>query len=156
MMAPDELIIRDARLSDLPHIVRMLADDHLGQQREQLTDPMPQSYVDAFNAIAADANNVLVVGEVGGKVIATLQLTFTPSISYRGRPRASVESVRTDASVRGQGIGSRMMRFAIERARERNCVAVQLSTHVSRSDAQRFYKRLGFDASHVGMKLLLQ
>ena len=155
MMAPDELIIREAELSDLPRIVRMLADDQLGQQREHLTDPLPQSYVDAFHAIAADPNNMLIVGEVGGEVIATLQLTFTPSISYQGRPRATVESVRTDASRRGHGIGSHMMSFAIERARERNCVAVQLSTHASRSDAQRFYQRLGFEGSHVGMKLLL-
>ena len=155
MMAPDELTFREAQRSDLPDIVRMLADDHLGGQREQFSDPLPPEYYAAFDAIKRDPNNTLIVGLQNERVVATLQLTFTPSLSYQGGWRATVESVRTDASLRGTGIGTRLMQHAIEKARERGCVVLQLSTHTSRTDAQRFYSRLRFEASHVGMKLSL-
>lgn len=154
-MAPDELIIREAQLSDLPHIVRMLADDHLGQQREQFTDPLPESYVKAFDAISRDPNNQVLVAVLADNVVGTLQLTFTPSLSYQGGWRATIESVRTDSALRSQGIGTRLVKHAIELARIRGCVLIQLSTHKSRTDAQRFYARLGFTAGHVGMKLSL-
>ena len=134
----------------------MLADDHLGGQREQFSDPLPPEYYAAFDAIHRDPNNMLIVGLLNGIVVATLQLTFTPSLSYQGGWRATVESVRTDSSLRGTGIGTRLMKYAIEKARERDCVLLQLSTHATRTDAQRFYSRLGFKASHIGMKLSLQ
>ena len=148
--------VRIADIDDLPDIIRMLADDFLGAQREDYADPLPDSYVRAFEEIDADANNHLIVAEIDRKVVGSLQLTLTPSISFRGGKRATVESVRVDSKFRGSGIGQTMMLWTIELAKSNGCVSMQLTTNAERDDAQRFYRRLGFKASHVGMKLRLE
>jgi GNAT superfamily N-acetyltransferase len=150
------LTFRQAAREDLPEIVRMLADDFLGAQRERFENPLPESYLKAFAEIEADKNNELIVAEMNGQIVGTLQITFTPSISFQGGKRATVESVRVDAKFRGQSIGKELMKWAIERAREENCVAVQLTTNLERKDAHRFYENLGFKKSHLGMKLYLK
>ena len=151
-----ELSIRKAKIDDLQTIVHMLADDFLGSQREKLQDSLPESYVKAFREIEADPNNELIVAELDGEVIGTLQLTYTPSLSFQGGKRATVESVRVDARYRGQGIGREMMIWAMERARENGCVSMQLTSHADRKDAHRFYENLGFKSTHVGMKIALK
>jgi len=150
------LKMRLATAEDLPAIVHLLADDFLGQQREDLSEPLNENYINAFKEIDADANNELIVAELDGKDIGTLQLTFTPSLSYRGSKRCTVESVRVDTSLRGKGIGREMMLWAIERAKEKGCISMQLTSHKDREDAHRFYEQLGFAKSHVGMKLSLK
>jgi ribosomal protein S18 acetylase RimI-like enzyme len=149
------LKFREATRKDLPYIVRMLADDFLGAQRERYENPLPESYIKAFEEIDADKNNELIVAELGGAVVGTLQLTFTPSISFQGGRRATVESVRVDEKYRAQGIGRELMLFAIERAKEQKCVSMQLTTNADRTDAHRFYENLGFKGTHLGMKLKL-
>ena len=186
-----ELKFRQAKRKDLPEIVRMLADDFLGATRERYENPLPESYVKAFEEIEADKNNELIVAllseppaSAGGlndaekvsyksdkypstyadgsdstaneTIVGTLQITFTPSISFQGGKRATVESVRVDAKYRGQSIGKELMLWAIERARKENCVAMQLTTNSDRKDAHRFYENLGFKGSHLGMKLYLK
>jgi GNAT superfamily N-acetyltransferase len=131
----------------------MLADDILGSQRERYEDPLPESYLNAFREIDANPNNELIVAEFDGGVIGTLQLTYTPSISFQGGKRCTVESVRVDERYRGQGIGREMMQWAIERAKEKGCASIQLTTNNDRVDAHRFYESLGFSKSHIGMKL---
>ncbi|HMQ03174.1 MAG TPA: GNAT family N-acetyltransferase [Pyrinomonadaceae bacterium] len=150
------LSFRIAVEQDLPPIVRMLSDDFLGEQRERLEDSLPESYLKAFREIDTDSNNELIVAELDGKVVGTLQLTFTPSLSFQGGKRCTVESVRVDSALRGKGIGREMMLWAIERAKERGCVSMQLTTNNERKDAHRFYRNLGFTASHAGMKLKLK
>ena len=130
----------------------MLADDPLGARREQPGDP---AYLAAFTALAADPRQLLVVAEQDGAPVGTLQLTFIPGLSRRGATRAQIEAVRVRADRRGSGLGRELVRWAIDTARERGCVLVQLTTDNSRTDAHRFYERLGFQASHVGMKLPL-
>jgi GNAT superfamily N-acetyltransferase len=148
-----KLRFRSAQLADLPTIIRMLADDFLGSQRERYEDPLPECYIKAFHEIDADPNNELIVAEIEGEVIGTLQLTYTPSISFQGGKRCTVESVRVDERYRGQGIGREMMQWAIERAKEKGCASIQLTTNNDRVDAHRFYESLGFSKSHIGMKL---
>jgi len=155
-MTPEDVTFRLATRSDLPSIVRMLADDELGSQRERLENPLPESYYSAFDQINNDPNHELVVAERNGEVIGTLHLMFLPSVSFQGGLRAQVESVRVDKRFQSQGIGSEMMKWAMERARQRGAQAVQLTTHKSRLDAHRFYERLGFKGSHLGMKLSLK
>jgi len=149
------IIFRLATRTDLASIVRMLADDELGSQRERYEDPLPDSYVTAFEQINNDPNHELIVAELDGEVIGSLQLMFLPSISFQGGLRAQVESVRVDTKLRGKGIGSELMQWTIERAKARGAHVVQLTTHRSREDAHRFYERLGFSGSHLGMKLNL-
>jgi len=151
-----KLDFRPARREDLPIIVWMLAEDDLGSQRERFEEPLPDSYYKAFDEIDKDSNHELIVAEMDGKVVGTLQLMFLPSISYQGGLRAQVESVRVDGKLRNQGIGAEMMKWAIERAKQRDAHLVQLTSHKSRNDAHRFYERLGFTKSHVGMKLSLK
>ena len=148
--------IRRANRVDVPEIVRLLADDQLGSQREKFADPLPQAYYDAFVEIDRDPNNELVVAELDGEIIGTLQLTFIPYLTYQGGKRAQIEAVRIDPRFRSQGIGGRLFEWAIERAREAQCHLVQLTTNSARPDAHRFYERLGFVASHSGMKLNLR
>jgi len=152
----ENVTFRTAVIDDLPDIVRLLADDFLGAQREEYADPLPESYVRAFEEIDADENNYLIVAEMDGNVAGTLQLTLTPSISFRGGKRATVESVRVDERSRGKGIGREMMLWAIALAKQKCCISMQLTTNADRTDAHRFYEQLGFKASHVGMKLPLK
>lgn len=149
-------IFRPATIEDLPEIVRMLADDFLGSQRERYEEPLPESYLKAFAEIDSSPNNELIVAEIDGEVIGTMQLTFIPNIAFQGGKRMLIESVRVDSKLRGQGIGKKFMEFAINRAKEKDCLFVQLTTAADRTDAHRFYKDLGFTASHVGMKLKLK
>lgn len=153
---PSALTFRSAVREDLPVLIGMLSDDVLGATRERLTDPLPRSYNAAFDAIEADPNNQLLLACREGAVVAMLQLTYSPSLSHQGAWRATIEGVRTAAAVRGQGVGTALVRYALQLARERGCKMMQLSTHVSRTDAQRFYRQLGFEASHVGMKITLE
>ncbi len=155
-MMADNVVFRLAKRDDLPAIVRMLADDDLGSQRERYEEPLPKSYITAFEQIERDSNHELIVAELNGDVIGTLQLMFLPSLSFQGGLRAQVESVRVDKLYQGQGIGGDMMQWAIERAQARGAHVVQLTTHQSRADAHRFYERLGFKGTHLGMKLSLR
>ena len=155
MSTPPNLQFRLATREDVPAIVQMLAEDQLGAQRERFETPLPQPYYDAFDVIDMDPNQELVVAELDGEVVGTLQLMFLPSLGYQGGTRAQVESVRVVQRLRGQGIGADMMGWAIERARQRGCHLMQLTSHASRKDAHRFYERLGFNLSHVGMKIEL-
>ncbi len=150
------LEFRQATREDLPEIVRMLADDFLGATRERYENPLPENYIKAFEEIEADKNNELIVAENAGEIVGTLQITFTPSLSFQGGKRATVESVRVDEKYRGCGIGKELMLWAIERAKAENCVALQLTTNAERTDAHRFYENLGFNGSHLGMKLYLK
>ncbi|HAV77007.1 MAG TPA: GNAT family N-acetyltransferase [Anaerolineae bacterium] len=152
----NEVNFRLARHDDLPSIVRLLADDELGSQRERYEDPLPDSYFNAFEQIDIDPNHELIVAEIDGEVIGTLHLTFLPSISFQGGMRAQIESVRVDRKYQSQGIGGKMMKWTIERAKARDAHLVQLTTHHSREDSHRFYQRLGFKGSHLGMKLNLK
>jgi GNAT superfamily N-acetyltransferase len=151
-----QICFRLATREDIPDIVRMLADDELGNQRENVEEPLPESYYTAFEQISCDPNHHLIVAELDDNVIGTLHLIFIPSISYQGGLRAQVESVRVDRKFQNQGIGSEMMKWTMERAKERGAHIVQLTTHKSREDAHRFYERLGFKKSHLGMKLTLK
>jgi ribosomal protein S18 acetylase RimI-like enzyme len=144
---------RLAKRADLPSIVRMLADDDLGSQRERYDDPLPEAYFAAFEQIENEPNHELIVAERNEEVIGTLHLMFLPSISFQGGLRAQIESVRVDKQFQSQGIGSAMMQWSIERAKQRGAHVVQLTTHKTREDAHRFYERLGFKGSHLGMKL---
>ncbi|SRR6266498_3215284 len=151
----NKVLFRVATREDIPDIVRMLADDELASQREKPEDPLPESYYGAFEQINSDPNHQLIVAESTGRVIGTFHLIFLPSISYQGGLRVQIESVRVDREYQNLGIGSEMMHWAIERAKERGAHIVQLTTHNSRADAHRFYERLGFKGSHLGMKLSL-
>ena len=151
-----EVTFRRAIRDDLPAIVRLLADDPLGASREQVTTPLPEAYYTAFDAIEGDPNNELIVLETNARaVVGVLQMTFIPGLTRRGSWRALIEGVRIAAEMRSGGVGRQLMEWAIGRARERRCHVVQLTSDKSRVDAIRFYQRLGFVASHEGLKLTL-
>ncbi|MFK8103824.1 MAG: N-acetyltransferase family protein [Saprospiraceae bacterium] len=145
---------RKAQLSDLDAIIALLADDPLGKKREQYEDPLPACYHEAFTNIQQDANQELMVIEnVEGRIIGTLQLSFIPYLTYRGGIRAQIEAVRIHKDYRGQGIGRQVFEWAIQRAKTRGAHLLQLTTDKKRPDAKAFYEQLGFVASHEGMKL---
>jgi ribosomal protein S18 acetylase RimI-like enzyme len=148
--------IREARRSDVAAIVALLADDPLGQVREDNSDPLAESYFRAFDEIAEQRGNLLLVAaETGGRVIGCLQLTIIAGLTRRGTKRGQIEGVRVAAGQRGRGVGERLIRHAIDMARAEGCGLVQLTTDKLRPDAHRFYEGLGFVASHLGMKLAL-
>jgi ribosomal protein S18 acetylase RimI-like enzyme len=146
---------RRATAGDVVRIVEMLADDDLGSRRERFESPLPESYLDAFENISSDPNNELVVATIDGRVVAVMQLTFIPYLTYQGGWRALIEGVRVASGYRDRGIGHRLFKWAINRAQQRGCHLVQLTTDKSRPEAMRFYENLGFRASHEGMKLHL-
>ena len=151
-----DLTLRRAVEADVPSIVALLAADQLGSRREGIRDKSDAlAYLQAFRAIDADANHVLIVAVREDTVVATLQLSFLPGLARRGSVRAQVEAVRVAADLRNRGVGEAMMTWVIDESRRRGCSLVQLTTDKHRLDAQRFYARLGFAATHEGMKLLL-
>ena len=152
----DSLIFRRAERSDLPTLVRLLADDPLGAQREVFSDPLPDAYDQAFTAIDADPNNELVVATLDIAIVAMLQLTYIPYLTHQGSWRAQIEGVRVDAQHRSLGLGTLMFQWAIQRATTRGCSMLQLTSDKQRPDALRFYESLGFIASHEGLKLALK
>ncbi|MCG6497481.1 GNAT family N-acetyltransferase [Kitasatospora sp. A2-31] len=148
-----DLTIRRASADDLPAIVAMLADDPLGATRESPDDLTP--YRTAFARIEADPHQHLVVAERAGRAVGTLQLTVVPGLSRKGSTRTIIEAVRIHADERGSGLGTELIRWAIDRSRELDADLVQLTSDATRTDAHRFYERLGFVASHLGFKLKL-
>lgn len=149
----EDLHFRAATQADVPLIVEMLAADKLGALREQFEDPLPQAYWDAFKVIDEDPNHELMVVEMEGEVIGTLQLSFLPYLTYKGGWRAQIEAVRIRADKRGLGLGKEFFTWAIERAKGRGAHVLQLTSDKKRPDAIRFYESLGFKASHEGFKL---
>ena len=149
----NDYIIRRAQREDIGAIVRMLADDQLGATRDDPHDLEP--YLRAFEQIDADPNQLLVVVISDDVPVGTLQLTIIPGLARRGALRGQVEAVRVHADHRGSGLGADLMRWAIDESRRRGCALVQLTSDVSRTDAHRFYERLGFVPSHTGFKLKL-
>ena len=150
------MILRDATAQDLPAIVALLADDETARHREDASEPLDPRYRAAFDAIHADPNQQLIVAEIDGRAVGTMQLSYLPGLSFRGAWRQQIEAVRIAADLRGQRLGEEMIRWAVEQARSRGCKLVQLTSTSTRVAAHRFYERLGFAKSHVGMKLHLR
>jgi ribosomal protein S18 acetylase RimI-like enzyme len=154
MTAVSQVTIRRARVEDVGVIVAMLADDPLGGARERIENPLPTSYFAAFERVSRDPNLVLVVAEDGqGAVVGCLQLCILPGLSSQGASRGLLEDVRVASHCRSRGIGEQLVQWAVTEARARGCKLVELLTHHTRVDAQRFYERLGFARSHVGMTI---
>jgi len=156
MAAVSEVTIRRARRDDVGSIIAMLADDPLGRARERLEEPLPQIYFDAFARVERETNIQLVVAEDGeGAIVGCLQLCILPGLSSQGASRGLVEDVRVASHCRSRGIGEQLVQWAVTEARAKGCKLVELLTHHTRVDAQRFYERLGFTRSHVGMTIRL-
>jgi ribosomal protein S18 acetylase RimI-like enzyme len=154
MAEGSQVTIRPAKRDDVGAIVAMLADDPLGSARERIEQPLPDSYFKAFEALDRDPNIELVVAQDGeGAVVGCLQLCILPGLSSQGASRGLIEDVRVASHCRGRGIGEEMVQWAVGQARMKGCKLVELLTHHTRVDAQRFYERLGFARSHVGMTM---
>ncbi|MEH6404966.1 MAG: GNAT family N-acetyltransferase [Sneathiella sp.] len=148
-------MIRKAEEADLLAVVQLLADDQLGSQRENASSPLDPTYKGAFAQMSQQKGNDLYVAVENDKVVGCMQLTFIAGLSRKGMTRMQIEGVRISKEVRSSGLGQKMMEYAINLAKSSHCGLVQLTTDVKRPDAHRFYERLGFEASHVGMKLNL-
>jgi GNAT superfamily N-acetyltransferase len=147
------VIFREAVRADLPDVIGLLADDVLGKARDFTV--VDEAYEAAFDAINADPRNFLIVADDHGDVVACMQITYIPGLGRHGAERCQIEAVRVRSDRRGQGIGAMLTGWAIEQAGHRGCGLVQLTSDKSRTDAHRFYARLGFVATHEGMKLAL-
>lgn len=150
-----DVSFRDATPADLPAIVALLAEDTLGEKREDHSLPLDPAYVAAFETIAASPDQRQIVATRDGAVIGTMQLTFIPGIAFRGAWRGQIEAVRVAGHLRGHGIGAAMIGWGVEQCRARGCRMVQLTSDKSRTRAHAFYERLGWKRSHEGFKLSL-
>jgi GNAT superfamily N-acetyltransferase len=150
------MVIRAAKKEDLLQIIRLIADDKLGATRENYKDPLPQEYSDAFTIIQRDPyQELMVLEDTSGHIIGTMQLSFIQYLTYIGGIRAQIEAVRIHKDYRNQGIGQQLFTWAIARAKEKGAHVIQLTTDKQRPEALHFYEKLGFKASHEGMKLHL-
>jgi N-acetylglutamate synthase-like GNAT family acetyltransferase len=156
-MATESLIFRKAKQNDLLAVLRLLAQDELGSQREIFyPNEIAPCYNTAFEEIDIDPNQALMVVENSNKIIGTCHLTFMPSLTFQGSKRMNIEAVRIDQAFRNQGIGEWMIQQSIKLAKERGCKIIQLTTNKKRSQAKKFYEKIGFQATHEGMKLFLE
>lgn len=149
------LSFRTAIRADLPELIRMLADDPLGESREDVSAPPNPRYEVAFRHIEQSPDHEILIAEKASGIVGMLQLSYLPGLSRLGALRCQIEGVRVAASVRGQGIGKALFEESIRRARDHDCTLIQLTTDKSRPDAHRFYESLGFIATHEGYKLSL-
>lgn len=150
------LIIRRAQQKDLSAIVELIANDELGRLRENFKTPLPEQYLNAFDKINSDQNQeLMVMSNDSGDIIGTLQLSFIQYLTYQGGIRAQIEAVRVHENYRNKGIGKKLIQWAIDRAKQKEAHVVQLTTDKKRDAAVQFYEKLGFIASHEGMKLHL-
>lgn len=150
-----ELKFRTACINDLESLVSLLSNDPLGNLREDTSTPLNEAYISAFKAIDIDLNNELLVAELDTQLVGMLQLTFIPYLTHIGSWRCLVEGVRVHESFRGRGFGEKIFEYAIDLAKEKDCRIVQLTSDKQRPEAIRFYKKLGFKATHEGFKLVL-
>lgn len=148
--------IRDATEEDLPALVALLDQLTLDVPREDIGPPLPQVYVDAFRRIEADGTQRLLVLEIDGRIVGSLVLLTTPNLTHKGKPYATIENVVVDESARGQRYGERLMQYAIDEAKAAGCYKLQLTSHQSRTDAHRFYERLGFISTHEAYRIPLE
>lgn len=147
---------RLAHKGDIQKLVELLADDELGMHREDTSSPLNERYIEAFDRIDSDPNNELIVAESNSDLIGMLQLTYIPYLTHRGSRRCLVEGVRISKEHRGKGLGKTFFEWVINRARERGCRIVQLTSDKQRPNALRFYESLGFKATHEGFKLKIE
>jgi N-acetylglutamate synthase-like GNAT family acetyltransferase len=152
----NNLIHRKARIADLPHIIELLLEDELGSTRESKSSAVHENYIKAFHKIDSDPNQYLMVVENGDEIIGTCHLSLMPSLTFIGSTRMQIEAVRVAGKYRGQKIGSWMFDQAISYAKEHDVSIIQLTTNKKRPKAKHFYEKLGFEASHEGMKLYLR
>jgi len=149
------MIFRDAILADLPTVVAMLAEEQIGGRADDPSEPLAPAYLAAFDAIDRDPNQRLIVAELDGAIVGTMQLSWLPGLLNHGAWRGQIEAVRIASDKRSLGLGAAMIGWAVDRFRERGCFMAQLTSNNDRVAAHRFYERLGFKASHEGMKLAL-
>ncbi len=149
-------VFRQAIEQDLPALIQMLSNDQLGDQREDYSLPLHKNYIRAFQQINNDPNNELIVVENDNQIVGMLQLTFIPYLTHLGSWRCLIEGVRVHKDFRGRGLGTRLLVWAIQTAKDKGCPMVQLTSNKQRTKAIHFYQQLGFVASHEGFKLNLQ
>lgn len=149
------LTYRRAVEADLPFIVKLLTDDAVRATDDRPDEPFHPRYVAALRELEADPNQMMMLAVLEGETVGTIQLTFIPGIAGLGTKRCLVEAVHIAPAHRSRGLGTRMIQWAIEQARERGCGMVQLTSNKKRLDAHRFYERLGFLKSHEGFKYYL-
>ena len=152
----NNLVYRLATIDDLPDIIKMLADDDLGKTREKFENDLSDKYISAFKKIVSDPNQELTIVELNNEKVATFHLTFIQYLTHQGSMRAQVEAVRTNSEFRGQGIGKQVFEYVVNRAKEKGCAILQLTTDKQRPGAIRFYENIGFASTHEGMKLKLK
>lgn len=145
-------VFRRATRADLPAIVDLIADDDVNGWREKPGAPLLEGYVKAFEAIDADPNNELIIGEIDGLPVATAQITFVPSLTQQGSWRSIIEGVRVSSKVRSRGVGEKLIDHMLGLARARGCPSSQLTTSNARTRAHAFYARIGFEKTHLGFK----
>jgi GNAT superfamily N-acetyltransferase len=152
----DTIIIRRAREADLPELIGIFAGDEIGGHGDTTDESAFEDYLRAFHVIDHSQNEQLFVAEKVGEVVGTFQILFNRTLTGRGSVSMILEAVQTRTDMRGQGIGAKMIEYALEEARRRDCRLVQLTSNAARTDAHRFYERLGFAKSHAGFKMKLK
>ncbi len=151
----NDIRIRKATLDDLGAVVKLSVNGDVSAPSQHTDLALPEHFLATFEAISADTNNELIVAEMNDKIVGTLQLTFIPGLSYEGGVRVHVEGVAVSSKHRNCGIGTQLMKHVISNARRRDCCVVQLMAPKWRSEAHRFYQKLGFSLTHEGAKLEL-
>ncbi|WP_417367131.1 GNAT family N-acetyltransferase [Glutamicibacter arilaitensis] len=149
-------LVREARTEDLEQIIALMAEDEIRSAEQPDATDGPEHYLEAFGEIDADPAHALIVVEgMGGKIVGTMQLTTLPGLARRAAKRMQIEAVRVASELRGGGLGTQMIRWAICEAEHKGISLIQLTSDAQRQDAHRFYQKLGFTASHVGFKMRL-
>ncbi len=145
--------LQRARRGDVAAIATLLSDDPVSALRESKDT---RRYEAAFDAVTRDpAQFLAIVRDDGGSIVATVQLSIVPGLARHGATRLQLEGLRVAEPLRGNGLGTEMLGWAHDHGRARGATLAQVATDVERTDAHRFYERLGYVASHVGLKKAL-
>lgn len=146
-------LIRPAIESDVPRLVEMYQQLSLDDPREDLGPPLPAIYDDTFRTIDSDPKQHLLVAELDGRLVGSLVLIIVPNLSHQGTPWAEIENMVVDEAVRGQRIGEALVQRAIHIAHDSGCYKLTLTSNMRRTDAHRFYERMGFQSTHRAFRM---
>ncbi len=155
-MSAEDIVIRRAKEEDLTHLIALFAEDEMGGHGDTSDPDAFEDYLRAFHVIDQSLNEVLYLAELDGEVVASFQLIFVRTLRGRGGLTGIIEAVHTRSDRRRQGIGTKLLEFAISEARRRGCRIVQITNRSDRNDTHRFYERAGFSGDYTGFRMHLK
>jgi len=144
------IVIRPATEADLPALLALYAELHAD-------DPPlpPEAAASLWRAIASQAGRTVLLATLDERTVGTVDCLVAPNLTRGGRPFMLLENVVVAAAARRGGVGTSLVRAAVDVARAAGCYKVQLLSRADRVTAHAFYESCGFRPTAQGYRTYL-